>query len=137
MGMQKERVRSGLAFHSKAPFEVHSDCEARLDIPVPATKKSQSPPRRMTGFLHFQVIYHKYVCSVCIIFSQSPKKIYWLYIYFNRSFSFAQKKSLYIRGTLEIFLYEKLKFALDRNQMFLLNLLKISKRFYCTSASYI
>jgi hypothetical protein len=47
----KNRIAQQLGFHSKAPFEVHSDCEARLDIPVPATKKSQS---LMTGFLHFK-----------------------------------------------------------------------------------
>jgi hypothetical protein len=55
MGMQKERVRSGLAFHSKDPFtSILTERIERQDIRVPATSKIQSPPRRMTGFLHFQ-----------------------------------------------------------------------------------
>ena len=40
-----------MAFHSKAPFEVHSDCEARLDSPVPATKKKSAVTKVMALFL--------------------------------------------------------------------------------------
>jgi putative endonuclease len=68
----KNRIAKQFGFLSKAPFQVHSDCEARLDIPVPATKISQS---LMTGFC----IYKLYITSmfvVYVLYSVKHQKIY-------------------------------------------------------------
>jgi hypothetical protein len=47
----KIKSANQFGFHSKAPFEVHSDCEVRLDIPVPATKKKSAVTKVKALFL--------------------------------------------------------------------------------------
>jgi hypothetical protein len=75
MGMQKERVRSGLAFHSKAPIEVHSDCEARLDIPVPATKKKSAVTKVMALFLFYLALILFLALTLFLALGMNPFKV--------------------------------------------------------------